>query len=74
MSKLSTMLTMTAMAAAFSGTQQYGGHVVSARYKEPEPEWKSKKCKSCHSCNSFCNGKWSKPNQNACRMYQKRLK
>lgn len=49
--------------------------------KQPEPEWKRKKCKSCKNCGSYCfpydyNGtefyKYSKSNFNACKMYSKK--
>ena len=37
-----------------------------------EPDWKRKKCKSCERCGAVCNGKWSKPANQACESYRKR--
>ena len=49
--------------------------------RNPEPEWKRKKCKSCRKCGDNCYPynykghvltKFSKPNYNACELYRKK--
>lgn len=78
MSRLRSILAIAAMISAVE-EQHYGGG--SVRQREPEPEWKRKKCKTCISCGNHCfpytyKGhtliKLSKPTFNACSNYKKK--
>jgi hypothetical protein len=73
MSRIGALLMAASMMAAAAESNYGGGSVrMHKNHLYCEPEWKRKKCKSCVSCNSICNGKWSKPTQNACERYKKK--
>lgn len=71
MSNLGRMMGIASMYAAIAEMHPLEQR-KSIAIKEPTQEWERKKCKSCVSCGSICNGKWSKPNNKACKMYSKK--
>lgn len=74
MSGLKKILALPILLSGMQDTYIFGGNGITPTKTKPDPEWKRKKCKSCRSCGSICNERWSKPQHNACRMYQKRIK
>lgn len=85
MSKLGLILGIAGMmaASAASGESHFDRGRVSMKQRDPDPEWKRKKCKSCRNCGYNCNPynykghiliRNSKPNYNACDKYTKKNK
>ena len=76
MSKVGRLLVLFSMLKVSERVNSSTNQSTSKRRKNVETyaEWKRKKYKSCIRCGHFCNGKYTKPNNYACSLYQKRLK
>ena len=74
MSKMKSLLAMAVVSAMAAQSEFSESGFNFSKQKNPDPEWKRKKCKSCYNFTMAYQECPKNPNNPACKLYCKRKK